>query len=299
MYHQGIQYLIGLKMIQAKAVMWVCALFSCCCYAVDQVSPPWGFVFTEWEGDPVDVIVYIPVGADKNTDILMVVPGASRDTQRFHASWLSFAKEDTFAVVTIGASKKYFSDEYSYNAGNVVDPKGNLNKKEVWLFSAVEKIFNKVKMNYNLETKNFHLFGHSAGGGFVHRYMLLMPSAPVVKAVAANPAFVTLPNKKETYPFGLKGLPIKKTMVNEWLGKDLAIFLGEDDIGPRTKLLSNGPRARAQGANCLSRGKKLYREAKEEAIKRNTRFGWSISIVSGVGHDNRLIAQHAREFLFN
>jgi len=286
-------------MTQARLIIWVWTLFFCCCYAVEQVSPPWGFVFTEWQGDPVDVIVYIPVGADKKTDILVVIPGASRDTQRFHASWLSFAKEDTFIVVTIGASKKYFTDEYSYNAGNVVDPQGNLNDKQLWLFSAVEKIFNKVKMKHNLETKRFHLFGHSAGGGFVHRYILLMPSAPVVKAVAANPAFVTLPNKKEAYPFGLKGLPIKKTTINGWLGKDMAIFLGEDDTGPRTKPLSNGPRARAQGPNCLSRGKKLYREAKEEAIKRNTSFGWSLSIISGVGHDNRLIAPHARKFLFN
>jgi len=299
MYHLGIQYLTGLKMIQARQVVWACALFFCCCHAVDQVSPPWGFVFTEWEGDPVDVIVYIPVGANKNTDILMVIPGASRDTQRFHASWLSFAKEDTFAVVTIGASKKYFTDEYSYNAGNVVDSQGTLNEKKVWLFSAVEKIFNKVKMKYNLETKRFHLFGHSAGGGFVHRYMLLMPGAPVVKAVAANPAFVTLPNNKEAYPFGLKGLPIKKNMINEWLGKDLAVFLGADDVGPRTKPLSNGPRARAQGVNCLSRGKRLYREAKKEAIKRNTGFGWRLSVIPGVGHDNKLIAPHAREFLFN
>jgi len=286
-------------MTQARLTVWACTLFFCCCYAVEQVSPPWGFVFTEWEGDPVDVIVYIPVGADKNTDILMVVPGASRDTQRFHASWLSFAKEDTFIVITIGANKKYFSDEYSYNAGNVIDSEGKLNEKKVWLFSVVEKIFNKVKKRHGLQTKKFHLFGHSAGGGFVHRYMLLMPNAPIVKAVAANPAFVTLPNKNETYPFGVKGLPIKKTAINKWLGKDLAIFLGEDDIGPRTKPLSNGPRARAQGPNCLSRGKKLYTEAKEEARKRNTVFGWSLSIVSGVGHDNRMIAPHAREFLFN
>ena len=126
-----------------------------------------------------------------------------------------------------------------------------------------------------------------------------MPGAPVVKAVAANPAFVTLPNKNESYPFGLKGLPIKKSMISDWLGKDLAIFLGEDDIDPRTKPLSNGPRARAQGASCLSRGKKLYREAKELAIKTNTGFGWSLSVIPGVGHDNKLIAPHAREFLFN
>ena len=161
------------------------------------------------------------------------------------------------------------------------------------------KIFNNVKTRYDLQTERFHLFGHSAGGGFVHRYMLLMPRAPVVKAVAANPAFVTLPNKKEAYPFGLGGLPTKHAVINEWLGKDLAIFLGGDDTGPRTKPLSNGPRARKQGPNCLSRGKKLYKQAKEEAAKRKTNFGWSLSIVSGVGHDNRLIAPHARKFLFN
>ncbi len=109
MFQLVIQYLTGLKMIQASWRFWVPTLFFCFAFGVEQVFPPWGFVFTDWEGDPVDVIVYIPMGADKNTDILMVIPGASRDTQRFHASWLSFAKEDTFVVVTIGASKKTFS----------------------------------------------------------------------------------------------------------------------------------------------------------------------------------------------
>tara|TARA_Y100001970_G_scaffold293510_1_gene440840 strand:+ start:4465 stop:5325 length:861 start_codon:yes stop_codon:yes gene_type:complete len=286
-------------MTQIRLALWFSSFFYCFCFAVEQVSPPWGFVFKDWAGDPIDVIVYIPAGANKNTEILMVVPGASRDTQRFHASWLSFAKEDTFVVVTIGASKKYFPDEYSYNAGNVVDNQGNLNKKELWLFNVVEKIFNKVKNMHGFETKKFQLFGHSAGGGFVLRYMLLMPNAPAERAVAANPAFVTLPNQKEPYPFGLAGLPIERKAINSWLGKDLAIFLGEKDVGPRTLPLSNGPRARAQGPNCLSRGKKLYGEAQAEAEKRGVIFGWYLCIVPGVGHDNRLIAPHAREFLFN
>ena len=299
MFPLEIQYLIGLKMIQASWRLWVPMLFFCFSFGVDQVSPPWGFVFKEWEGDPVDVIVYIPTGADKNTDILMVIPGASRDTQRFHASWLSLAKEDTFVVVTIGARKKYFPDELSYNAGGVVDGSGAIIKNEKWLFNVVEKVFDKVKMKHGLQTERFHLFGHSAGGGFVHRYMLLMPNAPVVKAVAANPAFVTLPNQKESYPFGLKNISINDKLVNMWLGKDLALFLGEEDIGPRTKPLSNGPKAREQGPNCLSRGKKLYRKAKVEAKKRGTFFGWDLVVVPGVGHDNRLIAPHAKKFLFN
>ena len=286
-------------MTQTKTAL--CALFVsfCFCSEVDQVSPPWGFVFKDWSGEPVDVIVYIPSGAHKNTEILMVVPGASRDTQRFHASWLSLAKEDTFVVVTIGASKKHFPDEYSYNAGNVLDEVGNLVGDDKWLFNAIEKIFNRVKENHGFKTEKFHLFGHSAGGGFVHRYMLFMPQAPVVKAVAANPAFVTLPDRTVGYPFGLKNIPINNRMIGQWLEKKMAIVLGADDTGPRSKPLSNGPQAKRQGPSCLSRGKRLFREAKKEAKKREVNFGWSLNIVPRVGHDNRLIAPHARKFLFN
>jgi len=286
-------------MTQAKAVFCTVVVSICFCAEIEQVSPPWGFVFRDWDGEPVDVIVYIPTGADKNTDILIVIPGSSRDTQRFHASWLSFAKEDTFVVVTIGASKKHFPDEYSYNAGNVINEKGKPIESSKWLFSAVEKIFNKVKEKYGFQTEKFYLFGHSAGGGFVHRYMLFMSGAPVVKAVAANPAFVTLPDHTVGYPFGLKNIPINYTMISQWLEKDMAIVLGADDTGPRTKPLSSGSRARAQGPNCLSRGKRLFRDAKKEAKKRKLDFGWSLNIVPRVGHDNRLIAPQARKVLFN
>ena len=286
-------------MTLSKTISWGLLVSFCFCSGVKQVSPPWGFVFKDWAGEPVDVIVYIPGGAHENTDILMVVPGASRDTQRFHASWLSLAKEDTFVVVTIGANTKHFPDEYSYNAGNVIDERGNLVSADQWLFSAIEKIFNKVKEKYGLQTKKFHLFGHSAGGGFVHRYMLFMTEAPVVKAVAANPAFVTLPDKTVGYPFGLKNIPINNTMISQWLEKKMAIILGADDTGPRSKPLSNGLQARKQGPNCLSRGKRLFREAKKEAKKLEANFGWSLKIIPRVGHDNRLIAPHAKFFLFN
>jgi len=126
-----------------------------------------------------------------------------------------------------------------------------------------------------------------------------MSGAPVVKAVAANPAFVTLPDNAVGYPFGLKNVPIDNRAIIQWLEKDMAIVLGADDTDPRTKPLSNGSRARTQGLNCLSRGKRLFRDAKKEAEKRKVNFGWSLNIVPRVGHNNRLIAPHARKLLFN
>ena len=83
--------------------------------------------------------------------------------------------------------------------------------------------------------------------------------APIIKAVAANPAFVTLADKNIDYPFGLKNTLISDRQIRSWVNQDLAIVLGEDDIGPRTKPLSNGTEARAQGPNCLERGKLLSR----------------------------------------
>ena len=288
-------------MTQIKLYFIAFALVSCNVSPkknINQVDPPWGYVYDDWEGPPLDVITYIPPKASVDTPVLMVIPGASRDAQRFHGSWLDLAKRHHFSVVTVGAKKSFFPDEHSYNAGNVFDIKGNLLEKDKWLFSALEPIFYDFKNRYGFKANKFYLFGHSAGGGFVHRYMLLMPEAPIHKAVAANPAFVTLPDQSIAYPFGLKNIDIDNNNIANWFSKDMAIVLGEDDLGPRTKPLSNGPMARAQGPNCFVRGQRLYQEAFTKAKEIETEFGWSLITVPGVGHDNYNLAPHACKYLF-
>ncbi len=265
---------------------------------IEQVEPPWGYVFDDWQGSPIDVITYIPPNATKNTPLLIVVPGASRDAQRFHASWLDLAKKNHFSVLTIGAKKSFFPDEYSYNAGGVITPSGELVDESKWLFTVIEHLFIDFKKRYGFTTKKFYLFGHSAGGGFVHRYLLFNPRAPIIKAVAANPAFVTLPDSDIRYPFGIKNAPISDKNIKSWVNMDLAIILGEDDLGPRTKPLSNGPDARAQGPNCLARGKLLYNETKRKAEELKANFMWELITVPGVGHDNYNLAPFASIYLF-
>ncbi len=265
---------------------------------LDQITPPWGYTFRDWKGPPIDVIVYIPHSAVESTPILMVVPGASRDAQRFHASWLDLAKKKTFIVITIGARKRYFPDEYSYNAGRVISSDGYPMDESQWLFSAIEPLFDDFKTKYRLTSKNFYLFGHSAGGGIVHRFLLFKPDAPVVKAVAANPAFVTVPDLDIQYPFGLKNAPIEKKSIKKWFKKKLAIVLGEEDLGPRTKPLSNGAMANVQGENCYERGNLLFSAVKQESKKQKVDLMWSLITVPGVGHDNFKIAPVACNFLF-
>ena len=265
---------------------------------IEQVGPPWGYTFEKWSGPNLDIIVYIPPSALENTPLLIVVPGASRDAQRFHGSWLDLAKKNNFSVLTIGAKKNFFPDELSYNAGGVIGNDGNLAKKEEWLFSAIEPIFIDFKERFGFNIDGFFLFGHSAGGGFVHRFLLFEPDAPVLRAAAANPAFVTLPNKQVPYPFGLKDAPVNNEMIRLWLQKDLAIVLGLEDLGPRTKPLSNGLMARRQGSNCLERGKLLHHQAEERSKDLDANFQWELILVPNVGHDNYNIAPSACKYLF-
>lgn len=288
-------------MILVRFFSLIFLFFSCSSSSektIDQVEPPWGYVFTKWEGAPIDVITYIPPNATAGTPILMVIPGASRDAQRFHASWLDLAKKNHFSVLTIGAKKSLFPDEYSYNAGGVINKNGDLVDESLWLFSAIDPIFNDFKKRYGFLSEKFYLFGHSAGGGFVHRYLLFSKEAPVVKAVAANPAFVTIPDKNILYPFGLKGVANFDKNIKSWVNKDMAILLGEDDLGPRTKPLSNGQMARDQGPNCLERGKLLYSKTKTKAEELGFDFNWELITVPGVGHDNYMLAPYASIYLF-
>ena len=91
-------------MILTRLFLFFFIFFSCSSSyekTISQVEPPWGYVFTEWNGAPIDVITYIPPNATPGTPILMVIPGASRDAQRFHASWLDLAKKNHFSVIGI------------------------------------------------------------------------------------------------------------------------------------------------------------------------------------------------------
>ena len=48
------------KMIHFKPLVFLVFILTAAVHSqdlIDQVSPPWGYVFYDWEGPPVDVIV--------------------------------------------------------------------------------------------------------------------------------------------------------------------------------------------------------------------------------------------------
>jgi poly(3-hydroxybutyrate) depolymerase len=255
------------------------------------------YSFTSWAGPPLNVYFSVPPGSNAKTPILIVIPGKKRNADEYRDDWNSLAGANHFITLVVQATKKHFPTEYQYNLGGVVDAKGNLQPKEQWLFSALDPVFEDFKRQFGSNRETYSLYGHSAGGGFVHLFMLMMPEAKVDSAVAANPAFCTMPNDQVDFPFGLKGIALPDGAVKTWFAKPLTIMLGDHDLNPRTEPLSNGPDARLQGPHCFARGLEFYRQALVMANSSQLPLNWRLEIVPDAAHDDAQMAPSAVKHL--
>lgn len=250
------------------------------------------------------VFFTVPENSDSETPILIVVPGAQRNARNYRDEWRHLSEANQFITLVLEGTREDYPTEYEYNAGGVLSSKGELAEPKRWLFHAIEPLFGDFKARYGSERERYSLYGHSAGGGFVHRFMLFVPEARVDSAVAANPAFFTIPSTPEDpqpapYPFSCQDAGLSPDAIALWFNRPLTILLGERDTGPRTKPLSNGPLARAQGPSVYARGLHFYSSALAVAAEQDLALRWQLNVVPFVGHSNAHMASHAVPLLFN
>ncbi len=149
----------------------------------------------------------------------------------------------------------------------------------------------------------YFIYGHSAGGQFVHRLVLTLPNARYARAVTANSGYYTLPAltgdaAADPFPFSLKNTPVSANDLAKALQRDVIILLGENDTDAQDPDLYHGPEADKQGLFRFARGKFFLATAQAEAKKRSTKLGWRIVTVPGVGHSNEKMAPAAARVLF-
>lgn len=71
----------------------------------------------------------------------------------------------------------------------------------------VDKLFEYVRQFTGSMRKGYMIYGHSAGGQFVQRFMLFHDSPYVEKAIISSPGWYTFPDLAQTYPYGTAGIP--------------------------------------------------------------------------------------------
>lgn len=255
------------------------------------------FVF-ESPGNPAIKVFYAePARIDSKTSVVIVMAGRQRNADEYLDSWVAWGAKNNYLVLSPQFDEANWPEPLGYNFGNIAsgkEAKNTPNPKAKWAFTVVEQLFDHAREKFSVKAKNYLLFGHSAGGQFVHRFMLYMPENRVGLAIAANPGFYTLPDREIIFPYGLKNSPVavSDNDVKKWTGGGLILMRGTADI-ERTDSLRQTPEADSQGKNRFERALFMFQQVK----KANPTTKWQLVDVQGVAHDQKGMAEAAQRFL--
>ena len=177
-----------------------------------------------------------------------------------------------------------------------MDTDGNVREKEKRTFSVVDRIVEEVKSRTQATGKVI-LFGHSAGGQFVHRWALLGGKKVVDVIAVANSGWFTMPDRDIDYPYGIKNVGVTDKELAEAFAKPVILFMGGNDVG-RKPPFRDTPEADAQGMNRMERCTKYFHQCRAKAEELQVPFLWKLETVEGVAHQGVKMAEGAAAYIF-
>ncbi|MFZ6051833.1 alpha/beta hydrolase family protein [Halocola ammonii] len=246
--------------------------------------------FSPLANKPVQVFYHIPQDATEDTPILMVFHGAGRDAQGGRDALISAADQRNFIVVAPEFSDEFYPGGDSYNLGNIFVDGDNptpqtLNPEEEWTFSVVDPIFEYVKSITGSTQPSYDVFGHSAGGQFVHRLVIFKPNAKFNRVVAAASGWYTMPDDEVIFPYGLEESPRENLDLSNLYSTSITVMIGSADNDPNAPGLRHNIYADAQGDDRLERAQYFYNENLATAQSLNISWNWNYQLLPNVGHD--------------
>lgn len=248
-------------------------------------------------GQPMRVFLHRPHGATVSSPVVMVMHGNGRNAEGYLREWVPLLDAANAVGVAPHFDRGLFARSLDYNQGGIFTKAGKVKPRGTWSFDVIEQAFDAYRKRFSSSQSNYLLYGHSAGGQFVHRFLLTMPQARVAKAVTANAGSYTMPDPAVAYPYGLSGLPTDVADEAHWLRLPLTIMLGDQDIDPEHPELDRSPGALAEGPHRLARGEAFVTAGERRARALQIALGWSKIIVPGVAHNNRQMAKAAASVL--
>ena len=229
--------------------------------------------------------------------ILIVLHGVKRNADWYRDAWRDLSDRHGFLVLAPEFDRDLFPGGRRYNRGNMRAKGGAPVPQHEWAFNAVEALFDAARAWTGSTRQGYLMFGHSAGAQFVHRMITFMPALRLERAVAANAGWYTMPDKDQTYPYGLDGARITVGRLRTAFGRKLTVLLGDADDDPDHRHLHNTPAAKRQGPHRYARGLSYFERAKAAAAAIDVPFAWQLEIVPGAGHSTKDVRAAAAAIL--
>ena len=237
----------------------------------------------------VPVWVVLPTNYSASSKFIMTMCGINRDASTIVTYWVPFANANNY----IAAAPEFGTTNWSSDAyilGNMFTGSsgtGSLNPSAKWSFNIVEKIHQELDSLCGLSDSTYELWGHSAGGQFVHRLAFFLPDPLIKRYIAGNSGWYTCPDLSTAFPWGAQNsqLNLTKTDLTAFSNRNLIIMRGTADT-VRDAALNTDPLSDAQGLNRYTRAAYFYNSGKTA----NANLKWKMIDVAGVGHDDQKMA---------
>jgi len=157
-----------------------------------------------------------------------------------------------------------------------------------------------------ISTQRFHLFGHSGGAQFAHRYAMAFPDS-VIRYAISSPGWYTLPDTTEAFPYGMKEnskLPSISPDIEKFLHIPVCVLVGRNDTG-RGAMVNKSERIdRTQGRTRLESAENWVAAINAVARGRGLKPPAHFIILPDAGHDlaemdeSGRLGRRASKFLF-
>jgi predicted esterase len=239
--------------------------------------------------------IYKPATFTANARVLVIMHGLNRNARGYMRTWEPLAEKYGSVLVAPEFAKAHWPKGRHYAQGNLLSANRRAKSPGAWSFIAMERAVKIAAHATGAKDDSFLLYGHSAGGQFVHRYIMVTGGRGVIKAVAANSGWYLWPDELRRYPYGVAGY---RRHLRQAFATRLTILAGERDNNPDAKNLARSANAMMQGKTRLERARNFFAAARITAERKGATFNWRIATVPDAGHSNRKMSGNAARVLF-
>ena len=222
-----------------------------------------------------------------DTPVLFVHHGVARNGQAYRDYWQDDVDAAGILAISVEFPEETFPEYLWYNFGNLHTKDGTPNRREQWTFGIDERLFGALRAQGVTQRQRYGIFGHSAGGQYVHRMLSFGYRDRVAVAVSANAGTYAMPDLDIPWPFGLGAVGLTPEALAEILAFPITVMAGTEDTKTTGKFFPGGPRSLRQGAHRHERAHNYVRMGRVLAASLGTTCRWTVIDVPGVGHSGK------------
>jgi hypothetical protein len=222
--------------------------------------------------------------------VLFVHHSVRRNDEDYRDYWLDLVDTAGILAISVEFPEASFPEHLWYHFGNLHDKDGAPSRREEWTFGIDERLFDLLRTQGVTTQQRYGLFGHSAGGQFVHRMVSFGFRDRVAVAVSANAGPCAMPDLSTPRPFGLGQTDVDTDALRSLLGFRITVMAGIAEVTMTGRFFPKGPRSMLQGATRYEGAHNYVRFGHAAAATLQTSCAWTVIEVPGVGHDGKCMS---------